>query len=120
MPVVMHRRPQFTLLHLENLPIELRLQLLAPSHLYYLSLNLVLKVSRYLQLLKSSSLRSPPAADMPRRADNPHPRYASNTPEALEYLPAHQPWVNLRRAPLEGTPLLSELLEPVVEEEIAP
>lgn len=83
MPVVMHRRPQFTLLHLENLPIELRLQLLAPSHLYYLSLNLVLKVSRYLQLLKSSSLRSPPAADMPRRADNPHPRYASNTPEAV-------------------------------------
>lgn len=60
---------------------------------------------------------------MPRRADNPHPRYASNTPEALKYLPVHNPWVNLRRTPRERTPLLAlsaSELAPVAEEEPAP
>lgn len=30
---------------------------------------------------------------------NPNPRYASNTPEALEYLPVHDPWVHRPRRP---------------------
>ena len=46
---------------------------------------------------------------MPSRRDNPEPKYASNTPEALPGLPVHSPygtsWAGLRRSVEEKGPL---------------